>query len=66
MDILPPMTTQSSFPDEAPFEFIPLSSKEGRAQDAEMIRQAFIKSKGSLAPQPPNEVPPGELGQDER
>jgi hypothetical protein len=66
LDILPPMTTQSSFPDEIPSEFIPLSSKEGRAQDAEMIRQDFIKSKGSLAPQRPNQVSPGELGQDER
>jgi hypothetical protein len=34
-------------PDEAASEFLPFRSKVGRVQDAELIRQDFIKSQGS-------------------
>jgi hypothetical protein len=59
------MTINPSSDDASP-DFIPLSSKEGRARDAETIRLQFVRSKGSRAV-PPVDLPSSpESSQDER
>jgi hypothetical protein len=60
------MTMNLSSPEETPSEFVPLSSKEGRVQDAELIRLDFIRSKGRKAVPPVDSPAAQESNQNEK
>jgi len=60
------MTNKLNLPEQVPSNFIPLTPKERRAQEAEVIRQEFIKSKGGPVAPPATQPLPTESLQDEQ